>query len=104
MESILKHLAHCITFDLSARAFLERYVCDQPCISYVGYDRTQEWTLISDISPTRQTGEGTVFQLKREDITLVVALSRMPVFEIDEDPYNNDMNKFILRLNSETSV
>ena len=104
LESILKHLAHCITFDLSARAFLERYVCDQPCISYVGYDRTQEWTLISDISPTRQTGEGTVFQLKREDITLVVALSRMPVFEIDEDPYNNDMNKFILRLNSETSV
>ena len=104
LESILKHLAHCITFDLSARAFLERYVRDQPCISYVGYDRTQEWTLISDISPTRQTGEGTVFQLKREDITLVVALSRMPVFEIDEDPYNNDMNKFILRLNSETSV
>jgi len=104
LESILKHLMHCITFDLSARAFLERYTVDQPCISYVGYDRTQDWTLTSDISPTRQMGEGTVFQLKKEDISLIVAVSRMPVFRIDESAYTADNDKFVLRLNSETSV
>lgn len=66
LDSIIKHLAHCITFDLSSRAFLERYTIDQPCVSYVGYDKNQLWSLISDDAPSRQIREGTVFQLRRE--------------------------------------
>lgn len=104
LESILKHLSHCISFDLSSKAFVERYTCDQPCISYVGTDRQQDWTLISDIAPTRQLGEGTVFQLKHDDISLVIAVSRLPIFSMDEEPYNSDTNRFVFRLNSETSV
>lgn len=104
LESILKHLAHCISYDLSSKAFIERYTCDQPCISYVGSDQNQEWTLVCDIAPSRQTSEGTVFQLRCEDISLVIAVSRMPIFQMSEDAYNSDFNKFILRLNSETSV
>lgn len=104
LESILKHLSHCISYELSSKAFIERYTCDQPCISYVGYDRQQEWTLVSDIAPTRQLSEGTVFQLKHEDISLVIAVSKLPVFEMAELPFNQETNKFIFRLNSETSV
>lgn len=104
LESILKHLSHCISYDLSSKAFIERYTCDQPCISYVGYDRKQEWTLLSDIAPTRQLSEGTVFQLIHEDITLVIAVSKLPVFQMSEIPYSQDSNRFIFRLNSETSV
>lgn len=104
LESILKHLSHCISYDLSSKAFVERYTCDQPCISYVGTDRQQEWTLICDTAPTRQLGEGTVFQLKHEAVSLVIAVSRLPIFSIDEEPYNSDTNRFVFRLNSETSV
>ena len=104
LESILKHLAHCISYELSSKAFIERYTCDQPCISYVGYDRQQEWTLVSDIPPTRQLNEGTVFQLKHEDISLVIAVSKLPVFSMSELPFNGDTNRFVFRLNSETSV
>ena len=104
LESILKHLAHCITFDLNSQAFLERYTIDQPCVSYVGHDKNQNWSLISDDSPSRQIREGTVFQLKREDISIVVAVSRMPIIKLSEEDYDPEMNKFVLRLNSETSV
>ena len=104
LESILKHLAHCISYDLSSKAFIERYTYDQPCISYVDREGNQDWTLVCDIAPARQTSEGTVFQLKREDISIVVAVSRMPVFDMSELAYNTDFNKFVLRLNSETSV
>ncbi|XP_066933060.1 vang-like protein 1 [Clytia hemisphaerica] len=104
LESILKHLAHCISYELSSKAFIERYTCDQPCISYVGYDGRQEWTLVSDSSPTRQLNEGTVFQLKHEDISLVIAVSKLPVFAMSELPFNGDSNRFVFRLNSETSV
>lgn len=104
LESILKHLSHCIAYDLSSKAFIERYTCDQPCISYVGYDRQQEWALVSEMASTSQLSEGTVFQLKHEDISLVIAVSKLPIFEMLEVPYNQDMNKFIFKLNSETSV
>jgi len=104
MESIIKHLAHCISSDLSPRAFLERYVSNQPCIAFMGPDRKQEWTLISVDSPHRSLREGTVFQLKREDIILVVTVRQIPLFDLEEEPFDIENNRFVLRLNSETSV
>lgn len=105
LESIMKHLAHCITFDLSARAFVERYIRDQPCVSHVDHrNNKEEWTLVCDISPSKQVTEGTVFQLKNNNLSLVVVIGRVPVLKIKESAYNPDLNKYVLRLNSETSV
>ena len=105
LESIMKHLSHCITFDLSARAFVERYIHDQPCVSHVDHHSNKEdWTLICDISPSRQVTEGTVFQLRNNNLSLVIVIGRVPVLKIRETAYNPDLNKYILRLNSETSV
>lgn len=105
LESIMKHLSHCITFDLSARAFVQRYIKDQPCVSHVEHHNIrQDWTLICDISPSRQVTEGTVFQLRNNNISLVIVIGRVPIMNIKETAYNPDMNKYILRLNSETSV
>lgn len=104
MESIIKHLAHCISSDLSPKAFLERYVTNQPCIAFMGPDRKQEWTLISVDSPHRSLREGTVFQLKREDICIVVTVRQIPLFKLEEEPFDVEGNRFVLRLNSETSV
>ena len=104
LESIMKHLAHCVMFDMSARAFLERYTCDQPCISYATNGHPQDWTLICDFSATKQLNDGMIFQLQQNDISLVVVVSRTPIFNITEQAYDTDTNRFILRLNSETSV
>eukprot|EP00794_Sanderia_malayensis_P011173 gene11173-12348_t len=104
MESIIKHLAHCINNDLSPKAFLEKYMNTQPCITFSGYDRKQEWSLVSADSPQRYLREGCVFQLKKEDICLVVTVRDMPVFTLTEDAFDFENNKFVLRLNSETSV
>nr|XP_047129313.1 vang-like protein 2-B isoform X1 [Hydra vulgaris] len=104
LESIMKHLAHCIMFDMSARAFLERYTCDQPCVGYVSSSQSQDWTLISDFAATKQLSDGMIFQLQQNDISLVVVVSRTPIFKISEHAYDIDTNRFILRLSSETSV
>ena len=104
MESIVKHLAHCISYDLSPKAFLEKYVRDQPGIAYLGYEGKHEWNLLSDEAPNRQLKNGMVFQLKRDDICLVITVRKMPLFKINEEAYDYDNNKFVLRLNSETSV
>ena len=104
MESIVKHLAHCISCDLSPKAFLERYTSNQPCIAFMGPDRKQVWSLISVDSPHRSLREGTVFQLKRNEISLAVTVRQIPLFKLEEEPFDVENNKFVLRLNSETSV
>ncbi len=104
MEAIIKHLAHCIGNDLSPKAFLEKYIHTQPCITFSGYERKQEWSLVSVDSPHRSLREGVVFQLKKEDISLVVTVRDMPLYKISEEPFDFENNKFVLRLNSETSV
>ncbi len=104
MEAIVKHLAHCISNDLSPKAFLEKFIATQPCITFSGFDKKQEWSLISVDSPHRSLKEGIVFQLKKEDIILVVTVRDIPMFKLSEEPFSYENNKFILRLNSETSV
>ena len=104
MESIIKHLAHCIRCDLSPKSFLERYTTSQPCIAFMGPDRKQEWNLVSVESPHRSLREGTVFQLKKDDISLVVTVRQIPLFKLEEEPFDVENNRFVLRLNSETSV
>ena len=105
LESIMKHLSHCITFDLSARAFVQRYIKDQPCVTHVDpHVRREDWTLVCDVSPSRGVSEGTVFQLRGGSLSLVVVVGRTPVLQVEETAYNTDLDKFVLRLNSETSV
>lgn len=105
LDSIMKHLSHCITFDLSARAFVQRYTKDQPCVTHVDpHTHKEDWTLVCDVSPSRQVTTGTVFQLRSSNLSLVVVVGRSPVLKVRETAYNTDLDKFVLRLNSETSV
>ena len=105
LDSIMKHLSHCITFDLSARAFVQRYIKNQPCVTHIDPHASREdWTLVCDVSPSRQVTMGTVFQLRSNNLSLVVVVGRAPVVKIRETAYNTDLDKFVLRLNSETSV
>ena len=104
MDGIIKHLAHCLTFDMTPKAFLERYINDQPCVEFTTKRRMQSWSLVCEEQVTKSLSSSTVFQLKGEDLSLVVTVRRLPYFDISEDEFDFESNKFVLRLNSETSV
>lgn len=104
MDGIIKHLAHCLTFDMTPKAFLERYVNDQPCVEFTTKKRTQSWSLVCEEQVTKSLSSSTVFQLKSEDLSIIVTVRRLPYFDISEDEFDFESNKFVLRLNSETSV
>ena len=104
MDSILKHLAHCLTFDMSPKAFLERYISEQPCIEFTSRTRDELWSIVCEEQVTKSLSSSTVFQIKSEDFSLVVTVCKIPHIEMCEDEFDVDNNKFVLRLNSETSV
>ena len=104
MDQIIKHLAHCLTFDMSPKAFLERYIAEQPCIEFSNNRGDQSWSLVCEEQVTKYLSSSTVFQLKTEELSLVVTVNRLPRFIISEDIFDFESNKFVMRLNSETSV
>ncbi|XP_071435592.1 vang-like protein 2 isoform X1 [Pithys albifrons albifrons] len=105
MESILQHLEFCITHDMTPKAFLERYLTAGPTIQY-HKDRwlAKQWTLVSEEPVTNGLKDGVVFVLKRQDFSLVVTTKKIPFFKLSEEFVDPKSHKFIMRLQSETSV
>lgn len=104
-ESILKHLAHCLKHDLSPRAFLEPYLTESPVLQSEKERRwVQSWSLISDELLSRPVSNECTFQLIQNDISLIVKIYKLPLFNISEQVVDPKSNKFVLKLNSETSV
>lgn len=105
IESILKNLAHCLKNDLSPRAFLEPYLIESPVLQNEKERRgIQSWSLICDELLSRPIFDNCVFQLIQNDITLSISIHKLPSLNITEKVVDPKCNKFVLRLNSETSV
>ncbi|XP_068217976.1 vang-like protein 2 isoform X2 [Palaemon carinicauda] len=105
MESILQHLAICLAHDMSPRAFLEKYLLSSPVLQNDKEHRgVQSWGLVCEQLLSRPIANGTIFQLRQADVCLLCSVSRMPHFSIAEEIIHPKSNKFVLRLNSETSV
>ena len=105
MEGIIDHLATCISHDLSPKAFLERYMCQGPVIwNDLIHNKTQTWVLVCNQLLSRAVQDKTVFQLRQGEVSLLVTVRRLPHFNLTEDVIDSKKNKFVLRLNSETSV
>lgn len=105
MESVLQHLATCISHDLSPRAFVERYLSQGVVImNDKEYRPVQKWVLICDQLLTRELEHGTLFQLRQNDVSLLCTVKKLPHFNLTEEVIDPKSNKFVLRLNSETSV
>ncbi|XP_039447196.1 vang-like protein 1 [Culex pipiens pallens] len=105
IESILKHLAHCLKYDMSPRAFLEPYLVETPVLQNDKERRTNHnWALICDELLSRPIGDGSTFQLIQNDVSLTVTINKIPHFTISEEVIDPKSNKFVLKLNSETSV
>lgn len=105
IESILKHLAHCLKNDMSPRAFLEPYLVEAPVLQNDKERRTNHnWALICDELLSRPIMDGCTFQLIQNDVSLTVSINKIPHFTISEEVIDPKSNKFVLKLNSETSV
>ncbi|XP_009703086.1 PREDICTED: vang-like protein 1, partial [Cariama cristata] len=105
MESILQHLSFCITNNMTPKAFLERYLNPGPTLQY---DRnrwfSKQWTLVSEEAVTSGLQDGIVFVLKCLDFSLVVNVKKIPFIKLSEEFIDPKSHKFVLRLQSETSV
>ncbi|XP_076051263.1 strabismus domain-containing protein Vang [Oratosquilla oratoria] len=105
MDSILAHLATCLAHDVSPRAFLERYLVAGPVLQNDKENREiQSWGLVCEQLLSRPITSGTVFQLRQSDLSLLCSVTTLPHFSISEEIIHPKSNKFVLRLNSETSV
>ncbi|XP_064183765.1 vang-like protein 1 isoform X1 [Anguilla rostrata] len=105
MESIQQHLAFCITNNMTPKAFLESYLTPGPTLQY-GRERwlARHWTLVSEDAVTSGLKEGSTFLLKCIDFSLVVTTKRIPYIQLSEEFIDPKSHKFVLRLQSETSV
>jgi len=68
------------------------------------YRETQTWSIVCHRLLSLSATEGTVLELRQGDITLLVTVRRLPHFNLVEEVLDPKSNKFVLRMNSETSV
>ena len=68
------------------------------------YRETQTWSVACDRLLSLSAVDGTVIELRQGDITLLVVVRRLPHFNLVEEVLDPKANKFVLRMNSETSV
>lgn len=87
------------------QAFLESYLTPGPTLQY-GRDNWQalQWTLVSEAAVTSPLRSGTEFQLKNPDFSLVVSIKAIPHLKVSEEYVHPKSHKFVLLLQSETSV
>uniref|UniRef100_A0A3P8TFA0 Vang-like protein n=1 Tax=Amphiprion percula TaxID=161767 RepID=A0A3P8TFA0_AMPPE len=105
MESIQQHLAFCITNNMTPKAFLESYLTPGPTLQYSrDHWLARQWTLISEASVTSGLKDGSIFLLKCVDFSLVVTSKKIPYIQMSEEYIDPKSHKFVLRLQSETSV
>ena len=62
------------------------------------------WSLVSERLLYRDIQPGSIFQLRQGDISLLCQVFKLPHFNLSEEIIDPMSNRFVLRLNSETSV
>ncbi|KAK0162303.1 hypothetical protein PV327_008651 [Microctonus hyperodae] len=107
VESILGRLARCLAQDAAPKAFLEPFFTASPVLSNEKerQRRSHHWALVCEGElPSRPLASGCEFQLRQGEVALLCTAYRLPHFNLTEQLAHPKSNKFLLRLNSETSV
>lgn len=86
------------------KAFLERYLMPGPTLQYLDNNRRRQWTLLSEEPVTSSLQQGQVFSLRRHDFALVVTVTPLPFLHLGEEFIDPKSHKFVMKLQSETSV
>ncbi|ESN99675.1 hypothetical protein HELRODRAFT_195129 [Helobdella robusta] len=134
MEDVVGHLTRCISYELSYKAFLERYL-SQNEVAFVNDDwilRTKQqqqqpndgnntksanikskksqhsWVISCESLLNRMISEdGCHFKLGRDVLggeSLFISVQKLPFYDIMEEPVNIKMQRFNLDMNVELSV
>ena len=121
-ESVIAHLANCISYDMSPKSFLQRYLKTEPLIFNeralvsngieqhgLNYGlnlktKEQSWILICDTPLYQNCGDNIMFVLKQNEVSLMCTFKRLPRFNLIEDILDPQRNKFVIKFNSETTV
>ena len=132
-DSIVAHLANCISYDMSPKSFLQRYLKAEPLVFNeralvqqqqqqqnrfitngvgshgVNYNLNlktldQSWILICDSALYQNIEDNLMIVLKQNEVSLMCTIKRLPRFNLIEDILDPMRNKFTLKLNSETTV
>ncbi len=130
-DSIVAHLANCISYDMSPKSFLQRYLQPEPLVfneralhtassqqreklngigsQGVNYSLNlktldQSWILICDTPLYQNCEDNLMFVLKQNEVSLMCSFKRMPRFSLIEDILDPMRNKFTIKFNSETTV
>ncbi|CAG0889364.1 unnamed protein product [Cyprideis torosa] len=105
VEEILHNLSTCLSHDASPRAFLESYLNAAPMLQFEKESQAiQSWSLVSDTLLSRSLSDKTMFQLRQNDVSLLITVYSLPHLNISEEIIDPKSNRFTIRLNSETSV
>ena len=106
LQSILQHLSTAMKYGLSARSFLEKFLVTSPVLNDDNElkNHIQSWGLVSDVLLSRSIRPGTTFMLRQGDVSLLVTVSSLPFFDLQEEVIDPKSNRFVFRMNSETSV
>uniref|UniRef100_A0A5S6QJB5 Vang-like protein n=1 Tax=Trichuris muris TaxID=70415 RepID=A0A5S6QJB5_TRIMR len=107
-ESVLRHLTNCLTYDMSARAFLERFFgqfeTPDNCVEYA------KWSIACRPLVSQNLSHGLTFQLRCHSsgfdsaVTLLCSVTKLPFLDLTEEPLDPKADLFVLKFNSETSV
>jgi len=129
-ESIVAHLANCISYDMTPKAFLQRYLKAEPLMfneralvnANTEHHRKlstglhggnyhldlktmdQSWILICDTALYQNCEDNLMLVLKQNEVSLMCTFKRLPRFNLIEDVLDPKRNKFVLKINSETTV
>ena len=91
-------------FDISYIVFLENNILSNNFQNEREQRDVHSWALVSERLLYRDIQPGTIFQLRQGDISLLCHVEKLPHFHVSEEIIDPNSNRFVLRLNSETSV
>ncbi|KRZ49219.1 Vang-like protein 1, partial [Trichinella nativa] len=108
-ESILDHLSNCLTYDMSAKAFLEQYFNNNDDF-HQGIQTPAKWSIVCKQLVSMNISDGMIFQLRCHSpgfdtgVSLLCRVSRLPFLDLTEHSINPKNDAFVLKFNSETSL
>ncbi|KRY22607.1 Vang-like protein 1, partial [Trichinella patagoniensis] len=108
-ESILDHLSNCLTYDMSAKAFLEQYFTNNDDF-HQGIQTPAKWSIVCKQLVSMNISDGMIFQLRCHSpgfdtgVSLLCRVSRLPFLDLTEHSINPKNDAFVLKFNSETST
>lgn len=99
-EDCLDHLSFCFRHNMSASAFVSRYVNRRPAIAYPGHLMTNTlWSIASDQPLLTSIQHGTTFTLIQSTYSLVVSVRKHPSIILREEYQDPKSFRFVVDLN-----